>query len=93
MVVGVLSIRLIMRQSRSLKDKRRIMKSLKDRMRNKFNISIAETGMLDNRQAAVLGVAMIGVGRRPVNRVLSSVVNLLGLLTQVDIVDYRIEFL
>jgi len=38
MIVGTLCIKLAMRSSRSLKDKRRIIKSLKDRIRNKFNV-------------------------------------------------------
>jgi uncharacterized protein YlxP (DUF503 family) len=48
MIVGTLSIKVVMRNSRSLKDKRRIIKSLKDRIRNKFNVSVSETGSQDN---------------------------------------------
>ncbi len=41
MIVGTLCIKVAMRGSRSLKDKRRIVKSLKDRIRNKFNVSVS----------------------------------------------------
>ena len=45
--------------SRSLKDKRSQVKSLKDRLRNRFNASVAEIDALDNRQLAVIGVCML----------------------------------
>jgi uncharacterized protein YlxP (DUF503 family) len=59
MIVGTLEVRLLLRESRSLKDKRQVVKSIKDRIRNNFNVSIAETAELDNRQLAVLGMAMV----------------------------------
>jgi uncharacterized protein YlxP (DUF503 family) len=60
MIVGSLRVRLLLRESRSLKDKRRVVKSIKDRLRNAFNVSVAEVGGLENRQVAILGVAMVG---------------------------------
>ena len=93
MIVGVLSTRVFIGQSQSLKDKRRVIKSLKDRVRNKFNVSVAETGMQDNRQNAVIGIAMVGSDRRYVNSNLSAIVNFFGLFPQMDLVDYKIEFL
>lgn len=92
MIVGVLSIKVFMRQSRTLKDKRRIIKSLKDRIRNKFNVSISETGMQDNRQLAVIGVAMVASGRRFVNGTLSSVIDFFSIHPQVELLDYDMEF-
>ena len=93
MIVAVLSIKLVMRQARSLKDKRRIIKSLKDRVRNKFNVSVAEIGMQDNRQCSVIGVSMIGNDRRYLNGALSNVINILEFYPQVELADYQIEFL
>jgi len=57
--VGTLQIRLILRQSRSLKDKRQVVQSIKDRLHGSFNISIAEVDFQDDRQQAVLGIAMV----------------------------------
>ena len=93
MVVGILSIKVVMRQSRSLKDKRRIIKSLKDRIRNKFNASVAEIGMLDNRQSSMIGVSIIGSDRRYINGALSSVINLLDFYPQAELIDYQVEFM
>lgn len=57
--VGTLLARLILRQSRSLKDKRQVVNSIKERLRNSFNVSVAEVDFLDDRQQAMLGIAMI----------------------------------
>ena len=60
MVVGSLQVRLLIRESRSLKDKRQVVRSIKDRVKNSFNVSVAEVEELENRQVAVLGFAMVG---------------------------------
>jgi uncharacterized protein YlxP (DUF503 family) len=59
MIVGTLHVRLLIREARTLKDKRQVVKSIKDRLRNSFNVSVAEVAALDNRQMAELGVAMV----------------------------------
>jgi uncharacterized protein YlxP (DUF503 family) len=59
MYVGTLKVYLILRQSRSLKDKRQVVSSIKEKLQNSFNISIAEVEQLEERQQAVLGIAMV----------------------------------
>lgn len=59
MIVGTLEVRLFIREARTLKDKRQVIKSIKDKLRNNFNVSVAEVGGLDNRQQAILGIAMV----------------------------------
>ena len=93
MVVGTLSVRLMTRDARSLKDKRRIIKSLKDRIRNNFNVSISEIGLQDNRQHCVLGIAMVGTNRRHVNGVLSTIANSLRTFPCAELIDYELEFI
>ena len=92
MVVGTLEIRLVLRGSHSLKDKRRVVKSLKDRFRNKFNVSIAEVDHQDEWQRATLGVAMVGNDRRYINRVLSKLMDHLRTAHGAELVDYELEF-
>ena len=58
MFVGSLKVRFLVRESQSLKDKRQVVRSVKDRLRNAFNVSIAEVEAEDHRQMAVLGMAM-----------------------------------
>ncbi len=59
MYTSTLKAYLILRQSRSLKDKRQVVNSIKDKLRQSFNISIAEVDLLDDRQQVVLGMAMV----------------------------------
>jgi len=59
MIVGTLRVRLLVRESRSLKDKRQVLRSIKDRLRNQFNVSISEIAAQDHRQLIVLGMAMV----------------------------------
>lgn len=75
----------------SLKDKRRVLKSLKDRLHNKFNVSIAEINALDHRQQAILGVAMVANDRRFVDSALSKLVDQIRAHGGVSLVDYELE--
>ena len=59
MIVGSLRVRLLVRESRSLKDKRQVVQSVKDRLRNSFNVSVSEVEEQEHRQLAVLGIAMV----------------------------------
>jgi len=64
MSVGILKLRLLMPENSSLKDKRRIVKSITTRVRDKFNVSISEIEDQDVWQIATLGIACIsGDGR------------------------------
>ena len=91
MIVGTLYMRLAIRASRSLKDKRRVIKSLKERLRNNFNVSISEVDSQDNRQSAVLGVSMVGTDTQYVNSVLSKLVDHVKSAPGVELVDYELE--
>ena len=73
MVVGVATARLFIRASRSLKEKRRVLQSLKERLRKRFNISVAEVGAQDNHQVAELGLATVSWSRGAVEKTLEAV--------------------
>jgi len=92
MITGMLEIRLLVREARTLKDKRRVIKSIKDQIRNKFNVSIAEVDLLDSHQHAVIGVAAVGNEQQFVNSVLSSVINHISAGHKAELIDYRMEF-
>jgi len=93
MVVGVLQMRLMLRDARSLKDKRRIVRSLRDRIRNRFNVSVAEVDGLDRRQQTVLGIAMATNDRVFADQVLAKIVDLVRAAPGADLVDYETEIL
>lgn len=91
MVVGVLEIDLALRGVRSLKEKRRAVKSLKDRLRFKFNISVAEVDAQDSWQRAILGVALVSNETDYVKGVLSKVLELVRLDRECELVNYHME--
>jgi len=93
MVVGVLQMRLVIREATSLKDKRRVVKSLRERIRNNFNVSVSEVDALDRRQTAVLGVAIATGDGRFANRVMAKVVDLVRRTGGAELIDYETEVL
>ena len=94
MVVGLLTARLAVYEATSLKDKRRVVKSVVARLRNEFNVSVAEVGQLDSQRAAVVAAVTVSSDRDYAH----------GLMTRValwvernrldcDLVDYDIELI
>jgi uncharacterized protein len=72
-VIGVCSYELHIPAAHSLKDKRSVLKSLKDRLHNEFNVSVAETGRHDAWQSAELTVCVVSTEQRHAASVLESV--------------------
>jgi len=93
MTVGVLQVEIAIPDAFSLKDKRRVVKSLKDRIAHGHNVSIAEVGALDEHRRSILGVAMVSNDSRYVRGALDKLVDFVRLTPQVSLIDYRIEML
>ncbi len=91
MIVGSLRVRLLIRDSRSLKDKRQVVQSIKDRLRNAWNVSVAEVEAQDHRQMVVLGVAMVGNEVRHVRTSLEEIVNALRSHPVAEFIDSEME--
>ena len=91
MIVGTLRVRLLLRQARSLKDKRQVVLSIKDRLRNSFNVSVAEIEEQDHRQSAVLGVAMVSIETHHVKTELAKLVEALKSHPVAEFVDSELE--
>ena len=89
--VGLVHLRLNVSEARSLKDKRRVLKSLKDRLSANHNVSVAEVDARDSRQQAVLAVAMVGSDGRYVEGALQKVVNLVGQHRDMVLIEHEIE--
>jgi uncharacterized protein len=85
------SVQLYLGQSQSLKDKRQVIKSLKDRIGNAFNVSVAEVADQDLWQKATLGFAVVSNQTRHANEVLSKVVNFIERDYSIELIDYQIE--
>lgn len=91
MIVGLLQLQVSVFDAMTLKDKRRVIKSLKDRIKNKFNVSIAEVGHTDSIRTSLLGVAMVANEKRFVDSALSKVVEFVRRTPQLSLIDYSIE--
>ena len=79
--------------ARSLKDKRRAVKSFKDRLANRNNVSVAEVDALDSRQRAVLAVAMVGNDGRYLESVMQRIINAASMQREMSLVHEEIEWL
>jgi uncharacterized protein YlxP (DUF503 family) len=93
MVIGILEIVLYLPESHSLKEKRQIIKSIKDKVHNRFNVAIAETGDLDLWQKVRLGVCSLGNERGQVNGRLDQVINFVERMQVAADLDYKIDLL
>lgn len=93
MTIGVLQLELSIGDAMSLKDKRRAVKSLKDRIAHAHNVSIAEVGALDEHRRSIIGVAMVSNDRSYVEGALSKLVDFVKTVPTVDLIDYQIELL
>ena len=80
MVVGTAMIELYLHEGQSLKGKRKIVKSMVDKVMHRFNVSIAEIGSNDKWQKIELGISAVGNDRRHVDSSLSNVISFLDSL-------------
>lgn len=93
MYIGVLQIELYISEPQSLKDKRRVVKSLIDKIKNKFNIAVAEIGMLDNWNHCQLGAACISNEAGHSDSVLNSVINFIESHGIYEVTDIQTEII
>jgi uncharacterized protein len=91
MVVGICSVELRIPGNDSLKGKRSVVRRIKERVKNTFNVSVAEVADLDTLQRAGLGIAFVSNDASHVHSTLSKVVNFIDRLYLAEIVDYHIE--
>ena len=93
MVVGILRIELRIHDNRSLKGKRKIVRSMVDKVKHKFNASIAEIGSNDKWQKIELGISSVGNDRRHIDASLNNILVYIESLYLAEIVDSEIEIL
>lgn len=93
MVVGICRLVLRLPENGSLKGKRRVIKSIIARTREKFNVAISETDDLDLWQKAQLGIVTVGNDRGVVNSVLDRITDLVESMGLAEVIDSSIEIL
>jgi uncharacterized protein len=91
--IGVLQMDFLIPGSRSLKDKRRVLKSLKQLLHNRYNCSIAETEFKELWGRARLAACVLSDDSRHVNEQLNEIVRFASNNSGAELLDYRIEML
>jgi hypothetical protein len=93
MILGILTVDLEIDHAKSLKDKRAVLNRVKDRVRKKFNVSIAEIEGNEVWNYACLGVVIVSNEQRFCNQVLSKVVELMDEIRDCELGEFCMEFI
>jgi uncharacterized protein len=93
MTIGVLEVQVSIPESHSLKDKRQILRSLKDRILHSMNVSVAETGRQDAWQFADLAFVTVSAQSDVVDKRLAAVRSVLETNPRLVVLDMRTELL
>ncbi len=93
MIVGAAVVELHVHASQSLKQKRGVVRSIVQRLRNRFNIAVAEVGGQDTWQRAVLGITTTGIDRTQVRGVLTRILVFIDDLHLAEVTNSDIEVL
>jgi uncharacterized protein YlxP (DUF503 family) len=92
-VVALGLIELHLGEVDSLKGKRHVLKGLKEKVKHRFNVSVAEVDHEDLWQRATLAVACVSNDARHANEVVSKAVNFIESLSDGEVIDVRVEVL
>jgi uncharacterized protein YlxP (DUF503 family) len=91
--VGVLTLELRLENSHSLKDKRHVVQSLKDRLRHKFNIAVAEIDYQDAWQRAAVAAVTVSSDHSHAEKVLRSVEDEAAAMLGAELAEATVEWL
>ena len=91
--IALVNIEFLIHHAASLKDKRRVVSSVKDRLRARFNAGVAEIGYLEEWQRCAIGVVMLGNERAPLEREVNAVQNFMQEVRDIELVNVAWEWL
>ncbi len=91
LIVGTLTLDLYVSDAMSLKDKRQVVKSLTARIGDRFNVSVAEVGGLENHRRATIATAAVSNSRGQVDRVLNAVLRFCESDPRAEVVSAELE--
>jgi uncharacterized protein YlxP (DUF503 family) len=93
MVVGAALVEIHVQDSQSLKQKRGVVRSIQQRLRNKFNISVSEVGGQATWQRAVLGITAAGAEAPPVKKVLENAIRFVEQQHTAEVLNSDLELM
>jgi hypothetical protein len=93
MPVGLLTLELHLAEARSLKDKRQVLRSLKDRLRSSFNVAVAELDFQDTWQRSVVGVVTLSNEEQHVEEALQKVLAEADRILGPLLISHAVDFL
>ena len=93
MTIGILRLVIFIQDSNSLKEKRMVLHSLKARLRNNFNVAVAQIGDEDKWQKSTLAIVGVEKNRNNTNSILSKVVNFIENTNCIELIDYEMELI
>lgn len=93
MTVGVARVTFRLHGNQSLKEKRKVVKSLIDKSRHRFNVSVAEVADQNLHQRATIGIAVIGSDGRILNSLLDRIVDYMDAMSLADMVSRELELI
>ncbi len=93
MLIGICKINLYFSNSHSLKDKRNILKSIKTRIRNHYNVSVSEIDNHDLWKNAILGIVCVGNDKKYLNKILNEIILFLEKQNESQLINYEISII
>ena len=93
MTIGSLHVSFMIFEAQSLKEKRRVMRSVKDKLLSHFNVSVAEVGSNDKWQIGELGIVTVSNQSQVVQKVLQSVEDFLETTPSIRVIELEMELL
>ncbi|MPM40751.1 hypothetical protein SDC9_87399 [bioreactor metagenome] len=93
MIIGSCKVYMNAPFSHSLKEKRMVVKSLIQKVRNKYNVSIAEVEDQDLHQSIVIGIVAVSTTTSHANSIVQNVINYIEEISEADIIDSYIEII
>jgi len=93
MTVGVARVTFRLHGNQSLKEKRKVVKSLVEKSRHRFNVSVAEVADQDVHQRATIGISVVGNDSRLLNSLLDRIIEFMDSLNIADLIDHEIELI
>ena len=93
MVIGILRFTLYLPENSSLKGKRRVLRSVKDRLRSQFNVSVAEVEFQDLWQKAGIAVVIVSPDRNYADGALQKILNKVDSWNLAELMDVEFEII